>query len=276
MNQSDDNRMIPMTSFSSGNGKSVTDDVYYYTNQIVNVVMLGKPGEDWFLIDCGMPKCGEEIIAAAEDRYGKDKPPVAIFLSHGHFDHVGGIVTILEKWDVPVYAHPLEIPFITGKQEYPEPDTSVEGGLLAKLSFMYPHEPIDISERVFDYPEHGELPGLSEWRWIHAPGHSPGQVVFFREKDRILISADAFITVKQDSFYKVLVQKREVQGPPRYLTTDWAAARDTVAKLRNLSPSIVISGHGQYMEGEELRLGLNKLADDFDTLAVPAYGRFVK
>jgi glyoxylase-like metal-dependent hydrolase (beta-lactamase superfamily II) len=276
MNQSDDNRMIPMTSFSSGNGKSVTDDVYYYTNQIVNVVMLGKPDEDWFLIDCGMPKCGEEIIAAAEDRYGKDRPPVAIFLSHGHFDHVGGIVTILEKWDVPVYAHPLEIPFVTGKQEYPEPDTSVEGGLLAKLSFMYPHEPIDISERVFDYPEHGELPGLSEWRWIHAPGHSPGQVVFFREKDRILISADAFITVKQDSFYKVLVQKREVQGPPRYLTTDWAAAKDTVAKLRNLFPSIVISGHGQYMEGEELRLGLDKLADDFDTLAVPAYGRFVK
>jgi len=276
MKQSDDNRIIPMTSFSSGNGKSVTDDVYYYTNQIVNVVMLGKPGEDWFLIDCGMPGCGEEIIAAAEDRYGKDRPPAAIFLSHGHFDHVGGIVTVLEKWDVPVYAHPLEIPFITGKQEYPEPDTSVEGGLLAKLSFIYPHKPIDISGRVSDYPEHGELPGLSEWRWIHAPGHSPGQVVFFREKDRILISADAFITVKQDSFYKVLVQKREVQGPPRYLTTDWAAARDTVARLRNLSPSIVISGHGQYMEGEELRLGLNKLADDFDTLAVPSYGRFVR
>ncbi|KAA0128471.1 MBL fold metallo-hydrolase [Chryseobacterium sp. SN22] len=265
-----------MTSFSSGNGKSVTDDVYYYTNQIVNVVMLGKPGEDWFLIDCGMPGCGEEIIAAAEDRYGKDRPPVAIFLSHGHFDHVGGIVTVLEKWDVPVYAHPLEIPFITGKQEYPEPDTSVEGGLLAKLSFIYPHQPIDISERVSNYPDHGELPGLSEWHWIHAPGHSPGQVVFFREKDRILISADAFVTVKQDSFYKVLVQKREVQGPPRYLTTDWAAARDTVAKLRDLSPSIVISGHGQYMEGEELRLGLDKLADDFDTLAVPSYGRFVK
>lgn len=276
MKQSDDNRMIPMTSFSSGNGTSVTDDVYYYTNQIVNVVMLGKPGEDWFLIDCGMPECGEEIIAAAEHRFGKDVPPAAVFLSHGHFDHVGGMVKVLEKWDVPVYAHPLEIPFLTGKQEYPEPDASVEGGLLAKLSFIYPHKPIDISGHVSEYPENGQLPGLSEWRWIHAPGHSPGQVVFFREKDRILISADAFITVKQDSFYKVLVQKREVQGPPRYLTTDWTAARDTVARLRNLSPSVVISGHGQYMEGEELRLGLDKLADDFDTLAVPSHGRFVE
>jgi glyoxylase-like metal-dependent hydrolase (beta-lactamase superfamily II) len=275
MKQSKDNRMIPMTSFSSGNGESVADGVYYYTNQIVNVVMLGNPDGDWFLIDCGMPKCGEEIIAAAEKRFGKDRPPMAIFLSHGHFDHVGGVVTLLEKWNVPVYAHPLEMPFITGKQEYPEPDSSVEGGLLAKLSSLYPHEAIDISEHVSAYPQDGSLPGAEQWHWIHAPGHSPGQVVFFREKDRILIAADAFITVRQDSFYKVLVQKREVNGPPRYLTTDWQAAWDTVKKLRDLRPSLVVSGHGQYMKGAELRLGLRKLADNFGTAAIPSHGRFV-
>jgi glyoxylase-like metal-dependent hydrolase (beta-lactamase superfamily II) len=90
-----------------------------------------------------------------------------------------------------------------------------------------------------------------------------------------LIAADAFITVKQDSFYKVLIQKREVHGPPRYLTTDWQAAWDTVKKLRDLRPSIVVSGHGQYMKGAALRLGLKKLAEDFDTLAIPSHGRFV-
>jgi glyoxylase-like metal-dependent hydrolase (beta-lactamase superfamily II) len=275
MEQSKDNRMIPMTSFSSGNGQSVTDDVYYFTNQIVNVVMLGKPGGDWFLVDCGMPKCGAETIAAAEKRYGKDNPPKAIFLTHGHFDHVGGIVEILEKWDVRVYAHPLEMPFLTGQQEYPEPDSSVEGGLLAKLSSLYPHEPIDISGHVSPFPADESLPGLPEWQWLHAPGHSPGQVVFFREQDKILISADAFITVKQDSFYKVLVQKQEVQGPPRYLTTDWQAAWETVRKLKDLRPAIVIAGHGQYMEGAELRLGLKKLVEDFATVAIPDHGKFV-
>ncbi|KQM78466.1 MBL fold metallo-hydrolase [Pedobacter sp. Leaf216] len=275
MEQSKDNRIIPMTSFSSGNGETVADDVYYFTNQIVNVVMLGHSGGDWILIDCGMPKCGEEIIAAAEERYGKDKPPKAIFLTHGHFDHVGGIVKILEKWKVPVYAHPLEMPFITGKQEYPEPDSSVEGGLLAKLSSIYPHEPIDISGHVSPYPEDGSLPDAPNWRWLHAPGHSPGQVVFFREADKILIAADAFVTVKQDSFYKVLIQKREVQGPPRYLTTDWQAAWDTVKKLRDLRPAIVVSGHGQYMKGAELRLGLKNLVENFSTVAIPSHGRFV-
>lgn len=275
MEQSKDNRIIPMTSFSSGSGESVAEDVYYFTNQIVNVVMLGKPGADWFLIDAGMPKCGDEIIAAAEERFGRDNPPKAIFLSHGHFDHVGGIVKLIDKWKVPVYAHPLEMPFITGKQEYPEPDSSVEGGLLAKLATLYPHEPIDISGHVYNYPEDGSLPGAGQWRWIHAPGHSPGQVVFFRDTDRILIAADAFITVKQDSFYKVLVQKREVQGPPRYLTTDWQAAWDTVKRLRDLRPLIVVSGHGQYMKGAELRHGLKRLVENFDTIAIPTHGRFV-
>ncbi|KQS35798.1 MBL fold metallo-hydrolase [Pedobacter sp. Leaf194] len=275
MKQSSDNHMIPMTSFSSGNGKGIVEDVYYYTNQIVNVIMLGKPDGDWFLIDCGMPKCGEEIIEAAENRFGKGKPPKAIFLTHGHFDHVGGIVKILEQWPVPVYAHELELPFLTGKQAYPEPDSTVEGGILAKLSALYPNEPIDITGHVTAYPPDGSLPELSDWRWIHTPGHAPGQVAFFREKDRILIAGDAFVTVRQDSFYKVLVQKREVHGPPRYLTTDWQAAWETVKKLRDLRPAVVIAGHGQSMKGASLRLGLKKLADDFDTIAIPEHGRFV-
>lgn len=275
MKQSKDNKYIPMTSVSSGSGKEVRPDVYYYTNQIVNVIMLGKPGFDWVLIDAGMPHCGKEIIKVAEKRFGKGSKPVAIFLSHGHFDHVGSIVELIREWQVPVFAHPNEFPFLTGKQSYPAPDTSVEGGLLAKISFIYPHEPIDISEVLLPFPNDCSLPFLTEWRWIAAPGHSPGQVAFFRESDRTLISADAFITVKQDSLYKVLIQKEEINGPPVYLTTDWHAAKDAVIKLESLSPELVISGHGQYMEGERLKNELRGLATHFDELAIPAHGAFV-
>lgn len=275
MKQSKDNKFIPMTSVSSGIGKEVRSDVYYYTNQIVNIIMVGEPGSEWVLIDAGMPHSGKEIIKVAEKRFGKGCKPVAIFLSHGHFDHVGGIVDLLLEWQVKVYAHEDEFPFLTGKQAYPEPDSSVDGGLLAKISFIYPHEAINISEVLLPFPNDGSLPFLKEWKWIAAPGHSPGQVAFFRERDRTLISADAFITVKQDSLYKVLVQKEEVNGPPVYLTTDWQAAKNTVIKLESLSPELVISGHGQYMEGEKLRDELRRLAEDFDNLAIPAQGRFV-
>jgi glyoxylase-like metal-dependent hydrolase (beta-lactamase superfamily II) len=274
MKQSEDNHFIPMTSVSSGNGKEVRPDVYYYTNQIVNIVMIGLPASgDWFLVDAGMPKCGEEIRSVAEERFGR--PPRAILLTHGHFDHIGGIVHLIESWNCPVYVHPLEFPFLTGKEAYPEPDPTVEGRLLAKIATVYPNEPADISEALLPLPQDGSLTGLPEWRWIPAPGHSPGQVAFFREKDRLLLSADAFITVRQDSLYKVLFQKEEVNGPPRYLTTDWKAAEDTVRRLAALNPALVISGHGQYMEGENLIAGLEKLVNQFGELAVPDYGKYV-
>lgn len=277
MKQSDDNRFIPMTSVESHNGHEAAPSVFYYTNQIVNVVMIGNAFEgDWWLVDAGMPKCGKEIYEVAQRRFGKDRPPRAILLTHGHFDHVGGIVYLLEHWDVPVYAHPAEFPFLTGTQAYPEPDPSVEGGLLAKISSIYPHEPINISPALRELPLDGTIPDLAEWRWIPTPGHAPGQVAFFREADGVLLSGDAFITVRQDSLYKVLLQQKEINGPPRYLTTDWQAAWDSVRHLEALNPQIVIPGHGKAMAGRELQEGLRELAADFDKIAIPSNGRFVK
>ena len=274
MEQSKDNKAIPMTSVSSGKGKEVALGVYYYTNQIVNVVMLGVPGAgEWVLIDAGMPKSGDELIRVATERFGK--APAAIILTHGHFDHVGSVVDLIYEWNVPVYAHPLEFPYLTGRKAYPEPDTSVEGGMLAKISSIYPNEPIDITEKLQVLPEDGTLPFLPDWRWMHVPGHSPGQVALYREKDGVLLSADALITVRQDSFYRVLIQKEEVCGPPVYLTTDWKEAHDSVLRLASLNPNILVSGHGQYIQGEDLRAGLEDLVQNWEKLAVPDHGKFV-
>ena len=81
-----------------------------------------------------MPKCANEIISVAKDRFGTNSRPKAIILTHGHFDHVGGIIELIKYWDVPVYAHQMEIPFLTGQQSYPKPDPTVEGGMVAKMS----------------------------------------------------------------------------------------------------------------------------------------------
>jgi glyoxylase-like metal-dependent hydrolase (beta-lactamase superfamily II) len=277
MKQSDDNKFIPMTSFRSGKGSEVRNDVYYYTNQIVNVIMIGKPGsKDWVLVDAGMPKSGPEIQKVAEKRFGKGNKPAAIILTHGHFDHVGGIVHLINEWNSPVYAHHLETLYLTGEKKYPEPDSTVEGGLLAKISSVYPHEPINIKCALQEFPEGGEVPQLPDWKWIHVPGHAPGQIALFRESDRTLIAADAFVTVKQDSFYKVLVQKTEVNGPPVYLTTNWERSHESVQKLEALKPEVAITGHGAAVEGEELSEGLEKLSKNFRELAIPTHGKWVK
>lgn len=262
---------------ASGKGHEIAPDVYYYTNQIVNVIFIGKPGDrNWVLVDAGMPHSADELIRVAQERFG-DHKPAAIILTHGHFDHVGSIVGLLEKWHVPVYAHLLEKPFLTGKQAYPDPDATVEGGMLAKMSFIYPHKPIDITEALHEIPlmDHA-VPHLPGWKWLHTPGHSPGHISLFRESDRMLIAGDAFITVRADSFYKVLMNKTEVNGPPRYLTTDWKAAKSSVEKLALLHPFTVITGHGTAVSGDELKEGLAKLVTEFDTMAIPDHGKYVK
>lgn len=272
--QSSDNKFIPMTSFSSGNDGMLTHDVYYYTNQIVNVAMIGTPGKPWILIDAGMPTCGAEILKVAEARFGNQKPE-CILLTHGHFDHVGGIVHLLNHWNVPVYAHPDEFPFLNGTLAYPEPDASVQGGMLAKIASIYPYEPINITPFLKPLPKDNSLPGFEDWEWIHTPGHSPGHVSLYRKTDKILISGDAVVTVRQDSFYKVLFQIEEVNGPPRYFTTDWEAAHQSVQKLAALEPQALLAGHGGVMIGSKMRSQLAELALNFEEKAVPKHGKYL-
>ncbi|MDY0395292.1 hypothetical protein RWE15_13745 [Virgibacillus halophilus] len=98
---------------------------------------------------------------------------------------------------------------------------------------------------------------------------------FFNKQKGLLLAGDAFITVKQDSFWKVLEQYAEINGPPRYLTPDWKQAKDSVQKLASLHPKKAITGHGPPMEGKELKDGLQALVDHFEEKAVPDYGKFV-
>lgn len=276
MKQSDDNRVIPMTSVNSGKTRSVTSNVAYYTDEIVNVIFVGLPGGDWVLIDTGMPGTADRIAAAAKEYFNHSRPPRAILLTHGHFDHVGNVVELATKWKAPVYAHPLEFPFLTGERDYPEPDSSVEGGVLAKLSFLYPHRAIDIREVLKPLPTDGTVPCLPWWSWTHVAGHSPGQVAFFMPGDGLLIAADAFVTVRQDSLYRVLIQKTEVCGPPVYLTTDWEAAYRSVLALTAMEPRIAITGHGTAMQGESLKTGLRNLITHWKESALPAHGKWVR
>jgi glyoxylase-like metal-dependent hydrolase (beta-lactamase superfamily II) len=275
MHYGKDYKYIPVTSISSGIGQEVTNDIYCYPIQVVNICMVGEVSKgNWTLIDCGMPKSADKIIAEAKGRFGSH-PPQAIVLTHGHFDHVGAIIELVEYWNVPVYAHELELPYLTGKQSYPEPDASVEGGLVAKMSPYFPNESIQLGDAVQALPSDGTIPGMPEWRWIHTPGHTPGHVSFFREADRALIVGDAFVTVKQESLYKVFTQEQEISGPPRYLTTDWEQAFHSVKKLAELQPAVAVTGHGYPIYGEELTEGLTRLVRDFDKIAVPDYGKYV-
>ena len=275
MHYGSDYKMIPATSVASGMSLELTPDLYSHTIQIVNICLVGDSKDNFVLVDAGMPGSANDIISLTEERFGSNSRPKAIILTHGHFDHVGAIIELVKHWDIPVYAHELEIPFLTGMKKYPEPDSTVEGGMVAKISPLFPNEPINLSHHVEQLPSDGSVPHMKEFRWVHTPGHTPGHVSFFRERDRALIVGDAFVTVKQEYLYKVLTQEQEISGPPRYLTPDWASAWNSVKKLSDLNPSLAITGHGLPMSGEDLRENLTKLVNEFDKIAIPEYGKYV-
>jgi glyoxylase-like metal-dependent hydrolase (beta-lactamase superfamily II) len=225
------------------------------------------------LVDAGVPGSRDVIARTSEERFST--PPAAILLTHGHFDHVGALAALADKWDVPIYAHDLEIPYLNGTAAYPPPDPSVGGGLMSTLSRFYPREPIDVSRWLKPLPADGRVPHLGDWRWLHTPGHTPGHISLWRPSDRTLIAGDAVITTRQESAYAVMAQTPEMHGPPAYFTQDWIAAERSVRLLAALEPDLLVTGHGHTMQGEEMRGALRALAREFTTVAVPRHGVYV-
>lgn len=258
----------------------VAPGLAYLRDRIVNVAFIGSSDgfEDgpWVLVDAGLPGATARIIRAAEVLFGPAAAPAAIVLTHGHFDHVGSVRELIREWQAPVYAHELEMPYLTGRSSYPPPDPAVGGGALATMSRFFPRRPIDLSDYILPLPADGSIPHIGEWRWIHTPGHSPGHVSLFRDYDRALVAGDAFVTTKQESLSAALTQRPELHGPPAYYTIDWHLAEESVNELSALEPEVAVTGHGVAMRGGPLRANLADLAANFDRRAVPLRGRYVR
>jgi glyoxylase-like metal-dependent hydrolase (beta-lactamase superfamily II) len=246
----------------------ISSDLAYRRLAMVNVVFCGQPGKNWVLIDAGVTGFTNAIEAAVEERFA-GAAPAAILLTHGHFDHIGCLTNLAEKWDVPILAHDLEVPYLNGSKAYSPPDPTVGGGIMPLLAPLFPRGPIDVSRWLQPLPDDGSVPQLPGWRWIHTPGHTPGHVSLWRERDRTIIAGDAFITTNQESAYAVAVQAEEMHGPPKYFTPDWSAAKSSVQRLAALEPDVVVTGHGRAMRGPKMLEALQTLASDFDQIAVP-------
>jgi glyoxylase-like metal-dependent hydrolase (beta-lactamase superfamily II) len=225
--------------------KSITriaPDVGWLPMSLANVYFIGRPGGKWILLDAALPGSEKEIVEVAEARFGTDSRPESIILTHGHMDHAGSALALAEMWDVPIYAHRLEMPFLTGKAPYPPPDPTV-GGALAFLSRFYLTHPSNLSGRIHPL-EADKVPGASNWRWLATPGHSPGHISLFRSSDRVLLAGDAFATVDMDSWGGLLGGRQRLSPPPRPFTIDWEAAVSSIRELANLRPNVAGCGHG--------------------------------
>jgi glyoxylase-like metal-dependent hydrolase (beta-lactamase superfamily II) len=242
--------------------EEMTPGVVRLRTWIANMYLVGSPGGPWVLVDTGTHGNAERIREAAAQRFGRDARPAAILLTHGHRDHAGSALELAEYWDVDIYAHRLERPFLTGKSVYPPPDP-MAGGAFSFMSRFFPSSTINIGRRLRDLPDAGEAPGLPGWKWHFTPGHAPGHVVFFQRDESVLLAGDACTTMDLDSTLGVLAQEPRISRPPAPFTYDWEQARQSVELLAGLRPMAIGAGHGEPMRGSAVAAGLEDLARNF-------------
>lgn len=140
----------------------------------------------WILIDAGLAGGAGRILEVASDLFGV-VPPSAIVLTHGHFDHRGSLKALLKEWDVPVLAHKLELPYLTGRSAYPPPDPTVGGGLMSFFSFLYPKHSIDLGSRVQSLPADGSVPFCPNGKRYLYQGMLPDRSLFSKDPTTCLL-----------------------------------------------------------------------------------------
>ena len=265
----------------------VAPGVYRLKDIFVNVYILqNHDATEWVLVDTGLKSTGEKVKSLVKEIFGSaGSKPQAIIMTHGHFDHRGSLMQLAEEWEVPVYCHHKEKPYLTGIASYPPADPFAGGGAMSLFSFAYPKGPINVEwylkelemdPAINGQMEQGPVPKLEDWRWISTPGHTAGHISLFRDKDGVLIAGDAIVTTMSESVLALASQRKNISGPPKYFTPDWGSATQSVKNLAALHPNVIATGHGPSMYGLIARKELNKLVREFWRLGLPASGRYIK
>jgi glyoxylase-like metal-dependent hydrolase (beta-lactamase superfamily II) len=135
----------------------------------VNVFALGEPGRPWLLVDAGLVGSAGLVRRAVAGRFGAGAGPEGIVLTHGHFDHVGAARVLAEGWDVPLFAHRLETPYLTGRSDYPPRDPTM-GGAMAQITATTSATASENSPRTAAYPAPRAGDGFT--RRVTPPGTS--------------------------------------------------------------------------------------------------------
>ena len=142
----------------------------------VNTYVLADESGDCAIIDCGCYD-QDEFEILNDLILSKNLKPVLLLNTHCHLDHIFGNRFMLEKYNLSSYCH---------KDDDLNRKSSLNHSKMFGLVMEIPPEPAG-------YLTDGQIIsfGQSELAAIHVPGHAPGSLAFYSEKDKIVLTGDA-------------------------------------------------------------------------------------
>ncbi len=151
-------------------------------------------------------------------------------LTHVHPDHQGMARDICRDRDIPLACHADDVDAMEGR--VPVSSEQIPNPIVRALQKSWEGPPHKVSRVLAEGDE------VAGFRVIHAPGHARGEVIFFREDDRVAICGDV---IRNMSYATTLAG---VQEPPDFFTYDPVENRRSIRKLADLNPSLILPGHG--------------------------------
>lgn len=192
-------------------------------NQI-NAYLIGN-----ILVDAGTVFARRRIL-----RQVRNLDLQANLITHSHPDHFGSSRAVCTKLDIPLWAGILDKEAIETARPAPGP------GRLGRLLARVPMAPGHYVDRVLR--EGDEVAGFTI---LEVPGHTPGHIALWRESDRVLLCGDVFFNIGR------------LAAPPGVLTWKPERNRESMRRLAELHPRLVLFGHGKpasYGPGERMPL----------------------